>query len=132
MTPEVCRHRMSALTSPLRSPRRRDRFRAAATDKLAITMPLPTVRKLKPGRPASPVLRITLATCAEGKNGSADMIRAAMAAAVGAAAEVPQKVVNPGTVPWPQSAAVKVVLASVVPPLVLKSTFPGVMAVPFG
>jgi hypothetical protein len=32
-------------------------------------------------------------------SGSADMMRAAMAAATGAAAEVPQKVVKPGAVP---------------------------------
>ena len=78
------------------------------------------------------VLFIALITCAGVRKVSADMSRAAMAAAVGAAAEVPQKGLNPGTADWPQSAAVKSTLDSVVPPLVPKRTLPGVIAVPFG
>src|SRR5262249_48660134 len=113
---------MSALPSPLKSPRCLDHFRAVATDTLAITMPLPTVRGLKPTRAARAVLLTTPTICEAGKNGSADLIMAAMAAAVDAAAEVPQKGFKPGTTDWPQSAAMKSGLASVVPPLVLKRT----------
>ena len=55
-----------------------------------------------------------------------------MAAAWGAAADVPQKVVKPGVVVIPQSAAVMSGFWSVSPPFVPKSTLPGVIAVPFG
>ena len=55
-----------------------------------------------------------------------------MAAAVGAAAEVPQKVVNPGVVVVPQSPAAMSTFGNVVPPLVANSRLPGVMAVPLG
>ena len=55
-----------------------------------------------------------------------------MAAAVGAAAEVPQNGMNPGVVVVPQSAAAMSTLFRVVPPLVPNRKLPGVMAVPLG
>ena len=64
--------------------------------------------------------------------GLAPLIRAAMAAAVGAAADVPQNVVKFGVVVEPQSAAAMSTLDKVVPPLVLNRKLPGVMAVPLG
>lgn len=64
--------------------------------------------------------------------GLADFRRAAMAAACGAAADVPQNGLKPGTWLDTQSAAVKSGLLSVVPPLVPKRKFPGVIGVPFG
>jgi len=71
-------------------------------------------------------------TCEGVSEGFADITRAAMAAAVGAAAEVPQKGLNPDTADSPQSAAVRSTLDSVVPPLVLKRKLPGVMPLPSG
>jgi len=107
---------------------------AAFTDKFAIAIPLPTVRELKPAFDARAVLFITLVTCERLREGLADSTSAAMAAAVGAAAEVPQNGLNSGsgTADWPQSAAVKSTLGSVVPPFVLKRKLLGVIAVPFG
>ena len=54
------------------------------------------------------------------------------AAAVGAAADVPQNGMNPGVVVVPQSAAAMSTLFRVVPPLVPNRKLPGVMAVPLG
>ena len=105
---------------------------AAFTDKFAIAIPLPTVRELKPAFDARAVLFITLVTCERVREGLPDSTSAAMAAAVGAAAEVPQKGLNPGTADSPQSAAVKSTLGSVAPPFVLKRKLLGVIAVPFG
>lgn len=55
-----------------------------------------------------------------------------MAAAWGAAAEVPQNEVNPGVVVVTQSAAVMSGFWSSRPPPEAKVTFPGVIALPFG
>jgi hypothetical protein len=104
----------------------------AFTAKFAITIPAPTVRALKPAFAARAVLSIALLTAEGVREGFADNTRAAMDAAVGAAAEVPQNGLKPGTADWPQSAAVKSTLASVVPPFVLKRKFPAVIAEPSG
>jgi hypothetical protein len=64
--------------------------------------------------------------------GEAERRRAAMAAAWGAAAEVPQNEVNPGVVVVTQSAAVMSGFWSSRPPPEAKVTFPGVIALPFG
>src|SRR5436190_8210301 len=58
-----------------------------------------------------------------------DFTRPAIAAACGAAAEVPKNEVNPGTLVLTPSAAVISGLASTKPPL--EPTLPGVIAVPF-
>ena len=55
-----------------------------------------------------------------------------MAAAWGAAAEVPQKERNPGVVVVTQSAAVTSGFLRSRPPPVPKRTLPGVISVPFG
>ena len=64
--------------------------------------------------------------------GLAPLISAAMAATVGAAAEVPQNSRKPGVVVVPQSPAARSTFCRVVPPLVPNSTLPEVMAVPLG
>ena len=55
-----------------------------------------------------------------------------VAAAVGAAADVPRNAVNPGVDVEPLSPAARSTLLSVTPPPVPKRTLPGVMAVPLG
>src|SRR5262249_14698144 len=108
--------------------------------RFAMTIPLPTVRAPKPGCAAIAVLFMTFTMFAAVNDGWADQMRAAMAAAVGAAAEVPAKpgplgqlgMLNPGTADCPQSAAVRSTLGRVKPPFVPKRKFPGVSAVPLG
>src|SRR5882724_3089123 len=101
-------------------------------DPLAITIPLPTVRELYPECAGRAVARRRATTCAAVIPGFADHMRAATDAAAGAAADVPQKGLNPDTADCPQSAAVKSGLANVVPPLVPNRMLPGVIAVPLG
>jgi len=102
------------------------------TDKLAIAIPAPTVRELNPECAGSAVLSIAAITCEGVRLGAADITSAAIEAAVGAAAEVPQKGLNPDTADWPQSAAVISTFDRVVPPLVLNRKLPEVMGVPRG
>src|SRR4051812_30623289 len=104
----------------------------AGADPLAITIPLPTVRELYPERAGRAVALRRATTCAAVMPGFADHIRAAMDAAAGAAADVPQKGLKPDTADCPQSAAVISGLANVLPPLVPNRMFPGVIAVPLG
>jgi len=61
--------------------------------------------------------------------GFADLMSAAIAAAVGAAADVPQNWRKPAVDVLPQSPAVMSTLGSDVPPFVANMMFPGVMAV---
>ena len=62
----------------------------------------------------------------------ADLTRAAIPAAWGAAAEVPKKGRKPGVLVKTPSAAVMSGFWRVVPPLVEKRSFPGVISVPSG
>ena len=104
---------------------------AAATPRLAMTIPEPLVRakKFETGKE---VLTIMVLIWAEVRPGLADLIRAAMAAAWGAAAEVPKKEVKPGTPVGTPLAAVKSTLDSVVPPFVPNKRLPGVIGAPVG
>jgi hypothetical protein len=98
----------------------------------AITMPVPTVRGRK-FETGSDVEYRMLLTCAGVSAGLFDMRRAAIDAACGAAAEVPQKPpVKSGAPEGTQSAAVKSTLGKVVPPLVPNKKFPGVIGLPLG
>ena len=97
-----------------------------------MTMPTPESRS-KPGASmSSAVVFMAARTCARVSAGLLPLISAAMAAAVGAAAEVPQNGMKPGVEVDPQSAAAMSTLFSVVPPLVPNRKLPGVMAVPLG
>src|ERR1035437_4764761 len=101
----------------------------------AMTMPTPESRSMPAASMLSAELSSAVVIWALLKAGFADLINAAMAAAVGAAAEVPQKGFSPpfsGSIVEPQSDAARSTLAKVVPPLVANRTFPGVMAVPLG
>ena len=102
------------------------------TARLAITMPAPESRSppaasISSADPRSAVLIWVLVNPV-----FADLMSPAMAAACGAAAEVPQNGSKPPTNECVQSAAVRSTLASVVPPLVPNKTFPGVIAAPAG
>ena len=70
--------------------------------------------------------------CALLSPGALDLINAAIAAELGAAAEVPQKGVKPGVVVVSQSAAAISGFCSNVPPTQENRTQPGVMAVVAG
>src|ERR1043165_6217393 len=89
----------------------------------AIAMPVPLLRgmSLLIAEVSSAVV-----TCVLVAEGLADLMSAAMAATVGAAAEVPQKRSKSGVEVAPQSAAMMSAFGSAVPPLVPNSTLPGV------
>ena len=97
-----------------------------------MTMPTPESRSQPAASMSSADAFMAATIWALVQPGLAPLIRAAMAAAVGAAAEVPQKVVNPGVVVVPQSPAAMSTFGNVVPPLVANRRLPGVMAVPLG
>ena len=104
----------------------------AVTAAGAITMPTPESRSTPGASMSSAEPSSAVVTCALVAVGLADLTSAAMAAAVGADAEVPQKVEKPGVVVEPQSDAARSTFASVVPPPVPNRMLPGVITVPFG
>src|ERR1044072_8339227 len=95
----------------------------------AITMPAPESRSLPTSSISSAVLVSAVRICAVVRSGLNDSKSAAIAAACGAAADVPKNELNPGTEVSTPSAAVMSGLARTAPPVELK--LPGVMAVPF-
>ena len=102
------------------------------SDEGTITMPTPESRSQPAASMSSAEAFMDDTIWALVAAGLAPLIRAAMAAAVGAAAEVPQNGMKPGVVVVPQSPAAMSTFCRVVPPLVANSRLPGVMAVPFG
>ena len=99
----------------------------------AITIPKPESRST-PGAMMSRAEALRAVwICEAFSDGRADFTSAAIAAACGAAADVPQNgLLNPGVLEGVQSAAAKSGFCSNVPPLVEKSRFPGVIGVPVG
>src|ERR1700687_6104520 len=104
----------------------------ARTPAGAMTMPTPESRSIPTASMSSAEFSNAVLTCALVAVSLADLIKPAMAAAWGAAAEVPQNGSKPVTKECVQSAAVRSTLASVVPPLVPNNTLPGVIAAPAG
>ena len=81
---------------------------------------------------SSAVVISALLICDPVKLGLADLISAAIAAACGAAAEVPQKGMKPGVVVVTQSVAARSTLFNKVPPLVPNKILPDVICAPAG
>jgi hypothetical protein len=98
----------------------------------AMTIPTPESRS-NPGASMSKAeLSNAFVTSWRVAVGFAALTKAAIAAAVGAAAEVPKNEMKPGVVVEPPSPAAKSTLLRIVPPPALNRTLPGVIAVPFG
>src|SRR5450631_273813 len=95
----------------------------------AIMMPLPAVTSKPAASISIAVVNIAVLICAAVREGLACFSIAAIDAAVGADADVPQKV--PKVTVWPQLPAVMSTLLSVVPPPA-NMTLPGVMGTPAG
>ncbi len=98
----------------------------------AIAIPCPESRSVPADMMSSADSSIATRTWSGDGCVGSDSASAAIAAACGAAAEVPQKGLKPVTAVGTQSAAVTSTFGSTVPPLVAMRKLPGVIDVPLG